>query len=353
MIKTSPHAVFVSEALSSRHKMAGLSLVELMISIVIGLLILAAVTSVFVNTSASRNEIERTSRQIENGRYAVELLSDDVRMAGFLGELNVAALAVPGALPDPCSATLTVLEASLPLHLQGYPLGAGAPTCVPAIKANTDILVVRRVRACVAGVAGCPAAVAGSPYLQVSLCESEAPTTPYVLGLSGTASFSVRIKDCVTQAGLRQYFTNIYFVSETNGAGQNIPTLKRLEFTGAGFTETPMVEGIEFFRISYGIDNNGDGLPDAYTPDPSNYTYAGCPSCTAVENWRNVMTAQIYVVARNIELTRGYSDGKTYTLGNDSAGNPVVVGPFSDGYRRHVYTSLVRVINPAGRRDVP
>jgi len=333
--------------------MAGLSLVELMISIVIGLLILAAVTSVFVNTSAARNEIERTSRQIENGRYAVELLSDDVRMAGFLGELNDSVLTVPGALPDPCSATLSVLQTALPFHLQGYPTGATLPTCVPTIKSGTDVLVVRRARACTAGVSGCPATVSGSPYLQVSLCESEAPSTPYVLGLSGTASFTVRIKDCATQAGLRQYFTNLYFVSDTNGAGQNIPTLKRMEFNGAGFTETPMVEGIEFFRISYGIDNNGDGLPDAYTPDPGNYTYAGCPSCTAVENWRNVMTAQIYIVARNIELTRGYSDNKTYTLGNDAAGNPIVVGPFSDGYRRHVYTNLVRVVNPAGRRDVP
>jgi len=353
MINNRHQSAFLPAVHFGRKRMTGLSLVELMISIVIGLLLLVAVTSIFVNTSASRNEIERTSRQIENGRYAVELLSDDVRLAGFFGELDVSTIASPGALPDPCSAVLTDLQASLPLHLQGYPGGAGAPACIPAIKSNTDILVVRRTRACVAGVSGCPGTVAGSPYMQVSLCESEAPSTPYVLGLSGTASFSLRLRDCSTSSSLRQYFKNIYFVSSTNGAGQNIPTLKRLEFTGAGFTETPMVEGIEFFRVSYGIDNNNDGFPDAYTPDPASYTYAGCPSCTAVENWRNVMTAQIYVLARNIEATLGYSDSKTYNLGNDSAGNPIVVGPFSDGFRRHVYTNTVRVVNPSGRRDIP
>lgn len=332
--------------------MAGLSLVELMISIGIGLVILAAVVNIFVNTSASRNEIERTSRQIENGRYAVELLSNDLRLAGFFGELNVTTLAAPGALPDACATAVTDLQASIPLHIQGYPEGAGAPACVPAIKASTDIVVVRRARTCVAGVSGCPAAVNGTPYMQVSLCESEAPATPYLLGLQGTQAYSLKIRDCTTLAGMRQFMTNIYFVSDNNGAGQNVPTLKRMEL-GASFTETPLVEGIEFFRISYGIDNNGDGYPDAYSADPANYTYAGCTSCTAVNNWSNVMTAHLYVLARNIEVSPGYTDAKTYNLGSDSAGNPIAVGPFNDAYRRHVYTNLIRVVNPAGRRDVP
>ena len=335
----------------SMRSMAGLSLVELMISVALGLIILAAVTSIFVNTSASRNEIERTSRQIENGRYAVELLSDDLRMAGFFGELNVATVAAPGAVPSACATAIADLQAAIPLHLQGYPGGTGAPSCVPAIKTGTDIAVVRRVRACTAGVAGCPGAVNGRPYLQVSLCDTEAPATPYVLGLEGTATYSLRIRTCGTAlAGKRQYLTNIYFVSDNNGAGQNVPTLKRLEFTGSGFTETPLVEGIEFFRISYGIDTDGDGLPDVYTPDPANYV---CATCTPVENWRNVVTAKIAVLARNIDTSPGYIDAKTYNLGLDAAGNPIVVGPFNNAYRRHVYTSLIRVVNPAGRRDTP
>ena len=69
----------------------GLSLIELMVSVTLGLLILSGVLVVFVNTSAARNEVERTSRQIENGRYASELLTEDLRLAGFYGELNVAA----------------------------------------------------------------------------------------------------------------------------------------------------------------------------------------------------------------------------------------------------------------------
>ncbi|MBM3343261.1 MAG: prepilin-type N-terminal cleavage/methylation domain-containing protein [Betaproteobacteria bacterium] len=41
----------------------GFSLIELMVAIALGLLILAALTTVFVNASATRSEIDRTSRQ--------------------------------------------------------------------------------------------------------------------------------------------------------------------------------------------------------------------------------------------------------------------------------------------------
>ncbi len=342
---------------SAPPRAAGLSLVELMVSMAIGLIILAAVTTVFSNTSASRAELERTSRQIENGRYAVEILSDDLRLAGFAGELNFAALPAPAALPDPCSRDAAVWANALPFHVQGYDGAAGIiPACVPGIQAGTDVVVVRRARTCLAGVDGCAAATAGQPYLQVSLCDAEMAVTPYVLGLQDPAMFSLRRRDCLpaTLAGQRQYLVHIYFISPNNGSGQNVPTLKRMEFTGAGFVETPLVEGIEQLNIEYGIDWTSaaapgvpDGIPDAYTADPDTFAPAGCTTCTPVTNWPNVITVRFYILARNIESSPGYIDAKTYNLG------PVAVGPFGDGFRRHVYSGLVRIVNPASRRDVP
>lgn len=331
-------------------RMAGLSLVELMIGIALGLIILAAIVVVFANTSRARNEIERSARQIENGRYAVDILTDDLRLAGFYGELKAGSIAAPGALPDPCSTAVADWATAIPIHLQGYDNGAGAPACLPAgVKADTDIVVVRRALGCVAGVAGCAAVTANTPYLQVSLCVTE-PPPGYVLALQG-AAFPLTRKDCVTAAGLRQYVVRIYFVSTGNGAGQNVPTLKRLDFTGTGWTETPLVEGVESLNIEYGIDTTGDGAADVYTTDPTSYTCGG--PCTPVSNWTNVVTARFHILVRNTDTSPGQTDTKTYNLGNDALGNAIVLGPFNDGYRRHVYTGLVRINNPAGRRDTP
>ena len=53
---------------------SGFSLTELFIAIAIGLIVLASLTTFFVSTSSNRREIDRSSRQIENGRFAIDVL---------------------------------------------------------------------------------------------------------------------------------------------------------------------------------------------------------------------------------------------------------------------------------------
>lgn len=342
--------------MTRRARQAGLSLVELMVSITLGLMILSGVLVVFVNTSTARNEVERTSRQIENGRYASEILTEDLRLAGFYGELNPASVATPAALPaDPCSVTPADWRAWIPVHLQGYDdTGFTSTNCaLTNLKANTDVLVIRRARACAAGVSGCEAAANGRPYLQVSMCATQVTPT-HKLGLEGTETFDMQKKTCVSTApaNKREYFVRIYFVATDNGAGQNIPTLKRLELTGAGWNIVPMVEGIEELQLQYGLDTNGDGVPDVYVANPNDYPAGTCTGTCPINNWMNVVTVQFHVLARNLETSPNFTDTKKYILGKDAAGNAIEREPLG-AYRRHVYSGLVRVANPAGRRDTP
>ena len=341
--------------IASARAQGGVSMVELMISIALGMIVIAALVTVFASTSAARTELERTSRQIENGRFAMELMGDDLRVAGFYGELNVAQVAPAGSLIDPCSTTVTDWISAINLHIQAYDNGASAPTCIPAnLKAGTDILVVRRVETCEAGVAGCPAAAPGVAYFQVSKCATEAVATPFTIGLQGTASFTLKNKNCTTVASLRQYVVHIYYVATDNGRipPAPIPTLTRLDFNGATFTVTPLVEGIEELNIEYGMDNDADGAPDAYTANPSTYTYSGCAACNAWNNWPNVVTARISLLARNIDESPKYTDAKTYSLGLDASGAAVTKTP-ADAFRRHAYSGLVRVVNASQRREKP
>lgn len=337
---------------SVRRHQAGVSLVELMISLTLGLILLAALLTVFSNSSSARAELERTSRQIENGRYAVQLVADDLRVAGFYGEFNVGSVPVPAVLIDPCSTNPADWSTAVPLHVQGYDAGGGAPACLPIdAKPGSDVFVVRRVKTCVAGVAGCEAVTPGKPYVQASLCNSDA--SQYVLDVDGAVAFPLRQKDCATPAARREYMVNVYYISNSNGSGQNVPTLTRLELTGAAFVPVPLVEGIEEINVEYGIDTDGDGQPDAYSADPTNYTYPGCTNCTAGNNWANVVTAHLYVLARSVSASPGHNDTRTYRLGLNAGGVPIVVGPKNDRYRRNVYSAMVRIANAAGRRDTP
>ena len=61
----------------------GLSLVELMISILLGFIVSAAMISLFINARQSYRVNENLARLQENGRFAVSFISRDLRMADY------------------------------------------------------------------------------------------------------------------------------------------------------------------------------------------------------------------------------------------------------------------------------
>lgn len=64
---------------------AGFSLVELMVAMVIGLIITFAVVQIFTTSRTTYQTDEGLARVQENGRFAAEFLSNDIRQAGDIG----------------------------------------------------------------------------------------------------------------------------------------------------------------------------------------------------------------------------------------------------------------------------
>lgn len=326
-----PVAIQYKFKLSPPCRQAGLSLVELMISLTIGLLLLLGLTTLVVQQSGSRDEMEKSGRQIENGRYAMQILHDDIQLAGFYGEY----FPVSYSTPDPCdSASLgwDPATSTAPAAIYGYAGAATDPTptaCLNNYQPNTAVLVIRRTQT---DTVAATAATAGTAYLQLSRCGTG--TTAFVLGTGG---FTLKQKDCSTVTPLRQYVVRIYYISSCSVCGSDtIPTLKMKELiNGPSLTTTPLVEGIENMQFDYGVDSTGDGSPDDYL------------LAAAVTDWSNVMAVRVNLLARNNDPTSGHTDSKNYSLGG--------VGTVTPGgaYKRHAYSQLVRAINPSGRREAP
>jgi type IV pilus assembly protein PilW len=255
--------------------------------------------------------------------------------------------------------------------VQGYDNGTSAPACLSDVMAGTDILVIRRASTCAVGDTNCDAPIAGAPYFQASACGSPAElrstnvTNYYALDTNrdpATTRLTLHKKDCNppttagTLAPYHQYRTHIYFVANNDKPGDGIPTLKRAELGASGFTIVPLVEGIQNLQIEYGIDGvdtttgalvTPTGTPAVYTADPD--SYKACAAATCIGYWRNTVAAKINLLARNTNLAAGYQDSKIYSLGLNADGSANTVGPFNNGYKRHVYVSVVRLNNPAGR----
>jgi type IV pilus assembly protein PilW len=361
----------------------GLSLIELMISITIGLVILAAMVALFVNSSRSNRELARTNALIENGRLAMQLIEADLVHAGFWGTFvpqfddqtaTAAPTDVPNAVPDPCLAYTTPWTAQYRTNLVGIPLQVydSAAVCSGVIvnkAANTDVLIVRHAETCVPGEGGnCDADVTGRLYFQPTLCLTESGT-PYVFGTSG---YTLHKRDCTTVADKRRFISDIYYVRDyAVTSGDGIPTLVRSQFDLASGTlahqaAVAMIEGVQGFRVELGVDNvsktggavdytaavawadpdtrtqpsnRGDGSPDG--------AFVSCGTGCTVAQLMNTTAVKLYVLVRSRDASPGYTDAKTYTLGSTT------MGPFNDGFKRHLFVSTVRLPNITGRRESP
>jgi type IV pilus assembly protein PilW len=329
---------------------------ELLIAMTIGLLILGGMSAMFVKNTRAQGEVEKASRQVENGRFALDLLAVDLRNAGYYAEFDPTGLDDPAALPPACATTVADLKAGLKLPVQGLDNDATGLSCLSDVRAGTDVLVVRRTSTCIAGAAGCDALAVGGPYFQASLCnnaselDSSDHANWYALDTLTTA-MNRHQRDCTSAAGsgkpaaIRRYLTHIYFIANNNKAGDGIPTLKRVELGSDGGeivpVTVPLAEGIENLQFEYGMDLAPvDGVAEQYSADPS-----------SVGNWMAVVAVKVNLLARNTSPTPDYTDGKTYTLGLKADGTPYNVTPgSSDHYKRHLFQSLVALPNPAGRR---
>ncbi len=368
---------------------SGFSLIELMIALTISLLLLTVLSLILVNSHESNRELQKTAQQIENGRYAIDTVSQNVRHAGFYGHLYRLP-ATPGSLPDPCELSdLNALRDALALPIQGYRAAdlttradVSSTSCITKglltnanLKPGSDVIVVRRASTEALAVGAVPTLndvyiIATGSGLGVQAGTVTAITsTSQVDGATActTTSSTAALGLCRqngTAAPIRKYIVHIYFVapcsvgSGTSGvctsSDDTIPTLKRLELVASGGTRkfeiVPLVEGIEYIKVEYGLDTTpstasvtglpGDGIVDSYTELPA-----------SAADWTNVISTKIFILARNTEATTSYSDTKTYALGSLS---PVLMtSAANDTFKRHAYSTNTRIVNPAGRREIP
>lgn len=404
MNRAAPDFVQLSAAValrSRRDENGGFTLVELLISMVIGMILLAGVSTLILQQSRGRTELAKSSRQIENGRYAMELIHDDIKHAGFYGEYSppasttyvvdgATAPVALGSCADSATAPtnlgwVTGSSPTMPIPIFGYarettgaptPTAPPEPACLTNRKPGTGILVVRRVSTASYTAVSVAGNASLTTYLQVSTCDTDPATQPFVFGQTNYIALQ---KGCSVRAPMRKYIVRIYYISLCNvpasgttcttaaDGGNPIPTLKMVEFVDGTQTVVPLVEGIEDIQFDFGVDSpGGDGSPDSY----KSATTDAATTLTDSE-WANVVAVRVTLLARNTEPTTGYSDAKTYTLGGAGVVNPCLNEPFATrttgvntanttaqiaacrAYPRHLYSEVTRADNISGRRDTP
>ena len=299
----------IAPAVTAVRHQRGLSLVELMIALAISVIISLGVVNLFLQTKVSFMQDEEISRLQENGRWALRYVARELSMTGFYG--NVVSGGIIGStLPvaSDCGVGWTLDTGQSLEHLNDVTDTLAVTTygCLSTgdVVPGTDIIAVRQAHV---GTDQSSKLVRGSDL-------TLADRTPG----SGVDAW--------------EYQPQLLFVRPwSSTVGDGIPTLCTRKITRTVATlkvddEECLVEGVENLQIEYGLDTSSppDFAADYYTADP-----------TAAE-LAEAVNARIYILTRSINEVRGYTNDKSYQLGETT------VAAANDGhYRRMLQTTVV------------
>ncbi|WP_312327769.1 PilW family protein [Stenotrophomonas sp.] len=332
-----------------RSRQAGLSLIELMVSLVIGLILMLGVTQVFLASSQASRLSEGVARAQENGRFALDFLERDIRMAGHMGCVNDQAhfiketglprnnfVAATGA-GSPLDFSVAIQGYEAPgtaptdtLNVGGGSVPAGLPASIsnlnPKPVAGSDVLVLRFL-----APEGVPVTAINAQELTLAAdndrwkrLTENGIATPTMFGIANCEYVDVFAgtlaanKLTAGTVDLTRYAPQpeptvvyraesmVYYIGE----GTNGPGLRRARANSAGLytINEELVEGIENLQLMYGLDNTLDITGG--TPPVGNITWQKVASGVSVDTnaagageWRRVGLVQVGLVARSSDRT--------------------------------------------------
>ncbi len=344
-----------------------MTLVEIMVAMVIGLIITAAVAQVYATSRATYQLTEGLSRVQENGRFGLEFLTRDVRMAGYSGCLSKTTPVISHLNNPTDYATDLVLGQHVNAHAY---TGSGtsaaitdwSPGLPPAyfgadeVLPNTDVLVVRRAsdqsEQVLPPYMPTPSAALHiepgnrlkvNDIVIVADCKSAdmfqitGPTDP---GTTGTLNHNTGAvsqgpgnatkdlsKTYDSDAEILKLVTHVYYIGRRNNDPNNPPALFRKQFDGGVLVTQELAEGIENIQLYFGDDTDSDGIANIYR------------TADQVADWAIVATVRIGLLVRTPDKAERDRDTRTY----DVAGT--LIGPMNDRYQRRVFTSTIDLRN--------
>ncbi|WP_374014112.1 PilW family protein [Pseudoxanthomonas koreensis] len=296
--------------------MGGLTLIELMIALLIGSMLVLGLVQVFGAARSAYQLSEGIARVQENGRFALDFLQRDIRMAGHFGCVNDQShRQVTGSLTSHFAANGPL---DFGFSIRGYensnPAGI---TLNPGRVGGTDVIVLRFLRGTgvpvhaidpVAGTIDIPPAqwdalteggvanptmfgIADCSFADVFAAQSVAAGAGRV---TAPAGIDLALYGALPGGGPAMLYRAdvvVYYVG--NGAGGR-PSLWRARVApGGGVTSEELVEGIENLQFRYGLDQGPADALTGYVATQANAAGVG----GAETDWRRVGQVQIGVLA--------------------------------------------------------
>ena len=330
--------------MSNRHHSGiaqrGLTLIELMVALTIGLFLVGAVSALFVNTRNGFDYSNEVARIQETGRFALEAIGRDIRMAGYngCGRTVQTANVVIGSSGNPLLNFSTPIRGyeggvdPLPTALTSIPvtsttrppvsgsdvlilIGASNGDIVvqshnpPAAQINTNIhsiqpgeilLITDCSKASIFQMTG----PTNNNNNATNLVHNTGTGTPgnctKFLGAScpGASSYTYKPGSMMLRLSSSAYFIGN---STLDNGTRSLYVMELENATGGASSARELLVGVQDMQITYGLDTDGDGT--------ANSMGNSATAITASNAWSQVISVQVSLTVRstrtNISTTGG------------------------------------------------
>lgn len=353
----------------NKRRQQGLTLIEILVATAIAAVILAGVVQLFSGMKQSEQLSMSLARLQENGRFAIDLLSRELRMAGYQGCSNPNQDFIPSsniiAKNFPASdVARQVVQGSTVAGDKTASLFAGNVTISGAV-AGTDVvstIYANPVSVSLAAdmtsssaaleLGSTSASFAVGDFLLISNCTAEgqfvfrassiASGPPLIIGrdtdYNSTVNFgSLLFKSADPATTVQHIVLNTYYIKENL---RGIPSLYRKTLGAA--TDDELIEGVENLKLLYAhYDDKGTASP---LDDTVQWVSAATINNSASYDWGNVTSIKAAVLLSGEQdvLTEDGPD-KYEMLGTD-------VTVTADKRLRRVFSTSVKVRNRDGKR---
>jgi type IV pilus assembly protein PilW len=274
----------------------GFTLVEMMISMAIGLVLILGAVTIYTNGRQNFQTFESVAKLQDDARYALELMAPDVRLAGFWGRTNEAAfIDVPVDIDVTCAGVDVAdwalqLDAGVAASDDSFDL-----PCPPfgSHRADTDVLVLRHA-------SGQPTALRPG-RLQVQSNR-----------MSGTLLDDGELPagfDPAPATATHDLQVHAYYVDDTSSVG-GLPSLRRMALVADGLIEDQeIIPGVENMQVQFGVDTDEDGDVDRYVDPDRDIVSPGSPGYLPTAR---ILAVRLWLIVRGEQPEAAMVDDAVY-----------------------------------------
>lgn len=321
----------------------GVSLIELMVALVIGLFLIMGAVTVYNQSRNAYRASESVARLQETARLAMDVIETDIRMANYWGMSNRADFIVNRAGPgQPAPAGWTPQQqanasrcgpvgSNWIINLEEYVGGSnnayGLACAASNYRPASDVVFIRRANETA------PQTLAlNRVYLQTSRIQG----TLFVPTCNNPINPACIPADYLPpQSASRELEAHVYYVSSQSTLRADVPSLRRKRLADISsavaanvVVDEEIVPGVEDLQVRFGIDTNDDTNVDQYV-NPG-----------AVPANARVVSATIWLRIRAEDMDLSHRDETAYQYADMAA--PVTP---NDNFRRIVVSKTIHIRN--------